>query len=161
MIDPATGLLISSYTLDGHRLDGPEGSSIWASAHALALVDPAFARDQYARARRELGAGVVGFAWAREWPRGSPGGRDIDSGPIVPILDVSPGASGFALLGASAFADDDYLASLITTLDFAAFPVRAQGTQRYDASNQVGDAVLLYAISFGPLWARITRGGGV
>jgi hypothetical protein len=79
----------------------------------------------------------------------------------VPLLDVSPGSSGFALLGASAFSDDDYLASLITTLDFAAFPVRDGATLRYAASNQVGDAALLYALSFGPLWARVTRGGGV
>jgi hypothetical protein len=160
LVDPRTGVLVSSYTVSGRHMDGAEGSSIWVSAHALALVDPAFARDQYDRARRVLGAGFLGFGWAREWPRGQRGTHDIDSGPVVPILEASPGSSGLALLGASAFGDDDYLASLITTLDFAAFPVRAGGALRYAASNQVGDAALLYALSFGPLWARVTRGGG-
>lgn len=160
LVDPATGLLVSSYTVEGKPLDGPEGSSVWMSAHALLLVDPAFARDQYARAKAHLGADFLGFGWAREWPRVRPGVRDIDSGPIVPLLDASPGSSGFALLGASAFADHGWLASLTTTLDFAAFPTRRDGTLRYAASNQVGDAVLLYALSFGPLWDRVQQGGG-
>src|SRR5579859_3941848 len=47
LVDPATGLLVSSFTVSGRQLDGPEGSSIWVVSHALLLVDPAFARDQY------------------------------------------------------------------------------------------------------------------
>jgi hypothetical protein len=160
LIDPATGLLISSYTVDGRRMEGPEGSSIWVSTHALKLVDPAFARDQYERARRALGAGVLGFAWAREWPAGPNGAADVDSGPIMPIVEASAGASGLALIGASSFGDDRYLTGLLTTLDFAAFPVREGSGLRYAASNQVGDATLLYALTFGPLWERAMRGGG-
>src|SRR5437868_7810345 len=124
LVDPDTGLLVSSFTVDGRHMDGPEGSSIWVAAHALLLVDPAFAKDQYDRARRYLGVDFLGFGWAREWPRGAPDRPDIDSGPIVPILDVSPGSSGLAFLGAKAFGDDRYWRRLLTTLDFAALPVR-------------------------------------
>jgi hypothetical protein len=155
LIDPETGLLASSYTYRGVVKDGPEGSTLWMSAHNLLLIDEAFARDQYARARRELGAEVFGFAYAREWPRLRRGPADIDSGPIVPLLDVSPGSSGLALLGASAFDDRPFLEGLFTTLGFAAFPEERDGALRFRASNALGDAVMLEAAVFGPVWDRV------
>src|SRR5262249_45104204 len=154
LTDARTGLLVSSYTLDGHVLDGPEGSTLWMTIHCLALVDEPFARDQYERARRELGAGLLGFGWAREWPRSWQGGRDVDSGPVVPLLDVSAGSSGLAFVAASTFDDRVLLSKLRTTLDFAAFPVDDGHGARYAASNQVGDAVLLYSMLLGPAWER-------
>jgi hypothetical protein len=63
-----TGLLVSSFTTDGTHLDGPEGSSIWMAVHCLRLVDENFARDQYERARKQLGRELCGFAWSRECP---------------------------------------------------------------------------------------------
>src|SRR5262245_22903698 len=63
LLHPETGLLVSSFTTDGAHLDGPEGSSIWMTAHALRLIDEEFARDQYRRARKELGRELMGFAW--------------------------------------------------------------------------------------------------
>ncbi|MFC1706818.1 hypothetical protein ACFL59_08360 [Planctomycetota bacterium] len=156
---PETGLLVSSCTVDGTHLDGPEGSSIWMVSHCLQLVDPELAAAQYARARRELGATVCGFGYAREWPASWRGPTDIDSGPIVPVLDVSAGSSGMALVAAAAFDDGEYLRSLVATLNFAAFPTVNEGGLRFCASNQVGDAVLLYALESGPLWKKVTRDG--
>jgi hypothetical protein len=149
-----TGLLISSYTSDGTPKDGPEGSTIWMVAHCLQLVDGELARDQYERARRELGRTLCGFGYAREWPASWRGPMDVDSGPIVPVLNISAGSSGMAFIGASAFGDEAFLSSLAATLDFAAFPALRQGQLRYCASNQVGDAALLYATVLGPLWER-------
>jgi hypothetical protein len=154
LVHPQTGLLVSSFTTDGTPMDGPEGSSIWLVAHCLQVLDPAFARDQYDRARRELGQSHCGFGSAREWPVKWRGPADIDSGPIIPGLNISAGSSGLALVGAASFGDDEYLASLAATLDFAAFPKRTQGELKYCASNQVGDAVMLYAAVLGPLWAK-------
>jgi hypothetical protein len=153
LVDPATGLLVSSYTWDGKVLDGPEGSSIWMSAHNLLVIDESFARDQYARARSELGTSFLGFGWAREWPRGVPARPDVDSGPIIPGLEASAGSSGLALLGASAFGDRVWLGELLSSLELAGFPDERTG--RYRMSNDVGDAVLLYALSAGPLWQRV------
>jgi hypothetical protein len=152
LVEPKTGLLVSSYTWDGKVLDGPEGSSLWMSAHNLLFIDEDFARDQYMRARRELGASFLGFGWAREWPAGVPERPDVDSGPIVPVLGASAGSSGLALLGASAFADERWLGALLASLELAGFPDDAG---HYRASNDVGDAVLFYALSFGPLWHRV------
>jgi hypothetical protein len=158
LVHRETGLLVSSFTTDGTPLDGPEGSSLWLVAHCLQVLDPEFARDQYGRARRELGQNHCGFGSAREWPMSWHGPADIDSGPIIPGLNISAGSSGLALVGAASFGDDAYLDSLVATLDFAAFPERSAGELRYCASNQVGDAVMLYAAVLGPLWEKVEAG---
>lgn len=147
----AKGMLISSYTRDGKVLDGAEGSSIWMSAHNLLVIDPDFARAQYTRARAELGRTLFGFGWAREWPGDAEARVDVDSGPIVPLLDASAGSSGMALLGASTFGDDEYFRALLASLELAGFPKDG----RYQASNAVGDAVLFYALEFGPLFEKV------
>lgn len=155
LVDQQTGILISSYKLSGDRLDGPEGSSIWLSAHMLSLVDEDFAKDQYARARKELSRSILGFGYAREWPVSKRGPMDVDSGPVIPGLDVSGGSSGLAFVAASAFGDEAYLKELMTTLDFAAFPSKVGDGLQYSASNQVGDAVLFYSMSLGPAWSAV------
>jgi hypothetical protein len=158
LVDARTGLLVSSFTYGGEPLDGPEGSSIFMVAHCLALVDPAFARDQWERARRELFREALGFGWAAEWPASWRGALDVDSGPVVPLLDVSAGASGMAFLGAATFGDRAALDALATTLRFAAFPTWRGEALRFCASNQVGDAVLLYSAVMGPLWEKVEHG---
>src|SRR6185437_13014071 len=121
-------------------------------------VDPAFAEDQYRRAKKELGRTVLGFGYAREWPASRPGATDVDSGPIVPGLDVSAGSSGLAFVGAGSFGDREYLEALLATLDLAAFPTEKDGRLRYCASNQVGDSIVLYGLSIGPLWQALVEG---
>jgi hypothetical protein len=158
LVDPKSGLLISSFNTDGTPLDGPEGSSIWMVAHSLQLLDEDFARDQYQRARKELGKITLGFGYAHEWPKSWKGETDIDSGPIIPEFEISAGSSGMAFIGASTFADDKFLTSLAATLDFAGFPSRMHGRLKYCASNQVGDAALLYAATLGPLWQKVKTG---
>jgi len=154
LIDPTTGMLVSSYSLDGHVGDGPEGSSIFMAAHDLLLLDPALARDQYRRARRTLGRTVLGFGYAQEWPDRR-ARDDVDSGPTVPGLAANAGASGLAVLGAAAFGDTAYLGALLASLNMAAFPAHdSAGGVSFQASNPVGDAVVLYALVQGPLWQR-------
>lgn len=158
LVDPKTGLLITSFETGGTPLDGPEGSTIWMVAHSLQLLDEDFARDQYQRARKELGAITLGFGYAHEWPKTWKGPADVDSGPIIPGFEISAGSSGMALIGASAFDDREFLQSLAATLEFAAFPSRTGGRLKYCASNQVGDAALLYAATLGPLWQKVRAG---
>jgi len=155
LIDLDTGILVSSFSLQGHHQDGPEGSSIWAVVHWLQLIDEGFASDQYRAAKAALAGGVLGFGYSREWPESWRGPEDIDSGPVVPVLGASASASGLAFLGARSFGDTSYFAALLASLDFAGFPTRRDGTLRYAASNQVGDAVVLYAAVLGPLWQKV------
>jgi hypothetical protein len=60
-----------------------------------------------------------------------------------------------AILGAAAFDDEALQEGLFRALDFAAFPMSEDNQLRYGASNQVGDAVLLYGLVQGPLWDRL------
>ena len=155
LVEPKTGILISAFAVDGTPAPcgfGPEGSTIWMASHMLQLVDKDFANDQYRRARHELGRSFLGFGYSREWPAGSEGSMDVDSGPVIPVFGASLSASGLAILAAAVFDDNEYLQTLLTSLEFAGFPVRNNGKLRYQASNQVGDAVLLYAMMEGPLW---------
>ncbi len=157
LVHKETGLLVSSFQTDGTPLDGPEGSTIWMVAHCLQVVDEAFARDQYKRARKELGRIVLGFGYGTEWPSSWHGPQDIDSGMIIPVVQVSAGSSGMAFMAASTFHDWEFLQALNATLDMAAFPSRKNGQLKYCASNQVGDAALLYASVLGPLWERVGK----
>ena len=158
LVDPSSGLLISTYTVDGTPTIGPEGSSLWMVAHCLQLIDEPFARDQYERTRRELGHTTLGFGYAGEWPAAWKGPADINSGPTIPFFDISAGSSGMAFIGASAFGDEAFLASLNTTIDFAGFPSQTKGALKYCASNPVGDAALLYAATLGPVWEKVKEG---
>jgi hypothetical protein len=157
LIHEKTGLLVSSYSTEGLVLDGPEGSTIWMVVHCLQVLDDAFARDQYQRARKELGRVLLGFGYGTEWPASWQGPRDVDSGMVIPGLGVSAGSSGMAFMAASTFGDWNFLQALNSTLDMAAFPARRNGQLKYCASNQVGDAALLYASVLGPLWERTNQ----
>lgn len=155
LVHAESGLLVSSFTQGGRWLDGPEGSTIWMVAHNLKLVDEAFARDQYDRARQLLACNALGFSYAREWPASWRNQADVDSGPIIPVVDASAGSSGTAFIGAGAFDDRPLISGLLTSLNFAGFPEKDANGLRYNASNQVGDAVLLYALVQGPLWEKV------
>jgi len=150
-----TGIIISEYTPAGLHMDGPEGSSIWMVSHCLSLLDEPFARDQFLRGRKQLYRRTLGFGYCREWPESCKGDVDVDSGPIVPLIDASAGASGMAFLAAATFEDHEMLAGLLTSLNYGAFPVERNGRLRYCASNQVGDAVMLYSMTMGPLWREV------
>ncbi len=155
LLDRRTGILVSTYTLTGGTIYGPEGSTIWMASHCLQLVDEEFAADQYSRAKAALGRQLLGFGYARKWPASADGPPDVDSGPVVPVLGMSAGSSGLAFLGASSFHDESYLSSLLASIQLAGFPSVRDGGLRYCASNQVGDAVLLYAAVQGPIWERV------
>ena len=158
LIDADTGMIVSATDWDGRVVQGPEGSTIWMTAHMLRLVDPDFARQQYTLARTLLGCAPLGFGYAREWRWGHSGHADVDSGPIVPLLGASPSSSGMAILAARSFGDLAFAAALDASLALAAGPHEADGKLVYRASNAVGDAVILAGLSTGPLWDAV--GGG-
>lgn len=159
LVDAKTGLLVSSFRWDGAWLDGPEGSSIFMAAQNLLLWDDAFARDQWTRAKSALVFDVAGFSLAREWPRAGDSAMDVDSGPVIPLLDASPGASGLAVLGAAAFGDETTKRGLLRSLRFAAFPERTKSGMRFAGASAMGDAVVDYALHVGPLWDKALHAG--
>jgi hypothetical protein len=156
LTDRDTGMLVSDYNLSGRFRDGPEGSSIWLSATMLRVVDEPFARAQYQLAKKHLAHSIAGFGLAREWPQGVHGHTDIDSGIQLPLVEASPSSSGFALVAAATFEDKELLTRLLASLDYAGFPERDATGLTYSAGNEMGDAVLLYALTQGPAWDRLS-----
>ena len=154
LVDERTGLLASSFSYDGRIKDGPEGSTIWLVSALLRQLDPEFAADQYRRAQRELARSLLGFAWAREWPASWPSGEDVDSGPTVPIVGANAGSSGLLVVAAGAFGDEKQLRRLLASLELAGFPIDDASGRRYAAGNELADAVILYGLVQGPLWAQ-------
>jgi hypothetical protein len=127
-------------------------------AHNLILWDEPFARDQYERAKTQLTFETLGFALAREWPIGTANREDIDSGPFIPLVNASPGASGMALLGAAAFGDTQLLRHLQRSLNLAAVPLTtADGGLSYAAAGPMGNAVVLHALTMGPLFNQVRQ----
>lgn len=154
LIDTKTGLLRSAFTLDGSPVNsakGPEGSSIWMACHMLQFIDEPFAEEQYKTACKELMGNVFGFGYSREWPVGSRGNTDIDSGPVVPVFNASPSASGLALIAASAFKDRENFNRLTRSLNTFAFPTETDDRLYYQLSNELGDVVILYGLTAGPI----------
>lgn len=155
LVDSQTGILFSSYSLDGRPIDGPEGSTIWMAGHCLQIVDEEFAQDQYNLAVKELARDILGFGFAREWPASWKGPLDIDSGPVVPVVRASPSSSGLAFVAAGSFDDEEFLKGLFASLRLGGFEKKQNGTIGFYACNQVGEAVLLYSMALGPMWQKV------
>lgn len=103
-LDPRTELIV-------HRIDGETGQMlIPARASSLVYIlsflpelDAEFARDQYAKYRRLYVQDWLGYLPVREYPWGTPGGGDVDTGPL--ILGISPSATVVSIAAARANRD--------------------------------------------------------
>lgn len=142
--DRATGLLAHQVLADGAPRGGPRGSSqTIIQAFWPLLTDD---RTDWSRFRDLFVVNEAGFVGVREYPVGSTGQPDVDSGPL--ILGISLSASAVGLAAARANGD----AALAETLDREAesfgFPWDWNG-ERWYAFGQlpVGDAFLVWARS--------------
>jgi hypothetical protein len=98
-LDPATGLIV-------HKIDGRTGDSELASRAStqvyihslLPELDPDFAREQYAKFRREFVVDWCGYLPVREYPIGVSGTGDVDSGPL--LFGISPSATTVSIAAA-------------------------------------------------------------
>ncbi|GAA4251902.1 hypothetical protein GCM10022255_046340 [Dactylosporangium darangshiense] len=145
-LDPATGLL--PHVTDpstGRPLQGARASSQSVIARFLPDVDPAFAREQYLRFRELFVARPLGIGPAvREYPKGTDGPADVDSGPLP--LGVSLSAT-VVTIGAARVEGDDALASALSSYgELAGVPLPTWHTKRYALGLMpVGDAFLVWA----------------
>ncbi|MEZ4241071.1 MAG: hypothetical protein R3F59_33900 [Myxococcota bacterium] len=157
LIEPDSGLLGSEYSWSGAPQDGPEGSSVWLVAVNLRLLDPALAEQQYTAAREALVRDVAGLGYAREWGPGWHGPVDVDSGPLVPILQASPSSSGFALMAAHAFGDAPTYRRLTRALGAADVVTALDPRLAALAANPMGDVIVLHGLPYGPREAVAAR----
>lgn len=143
--DPATGLLPHEVDADGRPLAGPRGSSQALIQAFWPDLSPAAASDWDAF-RRTFVTTRLGLVGVLEYPTGTDGPPDVDSGPLV--LGVSASASAVALAAARANGDRALAATLDREAELLGIPVQWNGARRYAAGLvPIGDAFLVWARS--------------
>jgi hypothetical protein len=144
--DRATGLLPHKLGADGTVVEGPRGSS-----QALLLsfepdVDPALAAQDYRRFVSTFVVRRIGLVGVREFPAGTKGDPDQDSGPL--LLGVSASASAVALAAALRQRDGRLADGLNAEAELFGLPITWDGGRRYGLGTlPVGDAFLAWTRS--------------
>jgi hypothetical protein len=145
-LDPGTGLLPHRVDPDtGAPAEVARGTSQSMITRFLLEVDAGFARQQYLRFRSLFVARPLGLGPAvREYPRGTDGAGDVDSGPLV--LGASLSAT-VVTIGAARVQGDDALATALAGYgEVAGLPVSTPWTKRYGFGLvPVGDAFIAWS----------------
>jgi len=149
-LDPNTGLL-------PHRIDAQAGTlrgGVRASSLVMALsflgeLDADFAHEQYARFRARYAQPVLDFVLLREYPQGTTGPGDVDSGPL--LGDISPISSGVALATARINGDEETFERLIQLSEVVGLPITLGGRKWFSLGLlPVGDAFLAWGKTIVP-----------
>jgi hypothetical protein len=151
-LDPATGLMPHTADVDtGAPTAGARGSSQSIIQRFLPEIDTAFARDQYLTFRTKFLSRPLGLGPAiREYPHGTSGPADVDSGPLP--LGISFSASVVTLGAARIQGDRSLAAGLANFGEVLGVPLDTLHTRRYALGLlPIGDAFLAWSKSARPL----------
>lgn len=141
-IDPRTGLLIQAASaVTGRWLDAPRGSGSALGAYLVSFADPELARALHGAVHRQLTAAPLGLGMVREYPDGTVGHGDIDSGPLLFGYGVS--ASGFSLGSARAAGDSQHFASIFRTADLFGALRSKDRSREFTTGGPLGNAIML------------------
>lgn len=145
------GLLPHQVDAQGNGIDGPRATSQSVINHFLAKVDQDFGREQYKRFRDRFVTHPLGLGPAvREYPRGTDGAGDVDSGPLV--LGVSLSATVVTLGAARVQHDHELAAALHHEGELVGVPLNGLKTKRYAFGVlPVADAFLIWSQTARPV----------
>ncbi|GAA2604340.1 hypothetical protein [Paractinoplanes durhamensis] len=150
-LDPATGLMPHTADVDtGLPTAGARGTSQSIIQRFLPEIDPEFGRAQYLRFRDTFLARPLGLGPAvREYPRGTDGPADVDSGPLP--LGISLSAT-VVTVGAAKVQGDEPLADALANFgEVLGVPIDTWHTRRYAFGLvPIGDAFLAWSKSARP-----------
>lgn len=144
-LDPATGLLPHEVSYrTGEVLEGTRGSSQVLILRLLHEIDTTFAKQQYRRFKRHFLTTRGGLPGVREYPRGTEGTGDIDSGPVV--FDIGAAATIVGVGTTQIYGDRVFSQALQQTIEALGFPLSLQGKKRYlNGFFPIGDAFLVWS----------------
>ncbi|WP_428961867.1 hypothetical protein [Micromonospora fluostatini] len=145
-LDPTTGLMPHRVDpVTGEPVEVARGTSQSMIHRFLVDVDPDFAREQYLRFRDRFVVSPLRLGPAvREYPVGTSGAGDVDSGPL--LLGVSLSATVVTLGAAQARGDDRLARGLANYGELAGLPLDTPWTKRYAfGAMPIGDAFLAWA----------------
>ncbi|MFI5711569.1 hypothetical protein [Kribbella sp. NPDC051620] len=156
-LDPATGLMPHQVTPVS---TGARGTSQTLIHRFLLEIDPGFARSQYEMFREKF---VTGLGPAiREFPEGTDGSGDVDSGPLLFGVSLSATTVG---LGAARVQHDPLAGVLAREGELLGVPVSGLHTKRYALGLMpIGDAFVVWSATARPFAAQqqpeLTKGFG-
>ena len=129
-ISPEQPLIPHSYDVEsGRPSEAARGSSQVLMLNLLWDVDSVFARSQYAVFRQQFLAYQLGLPGIREYPQGTLGMGDVDSGPVV--LGVGGTASVVGIRAAAQYGDWYLWAGLRSGVEALLLPQRSGGEKQY------------------------------
>jgi len=139
-LDPVTGLVPHAANRPGAR-----GSSSALMAAFWPDIDRDFAQAQYQKLREQFPGALFGvLAAAREYPRGTEGAADVDSGPI--ISGVSGPATIVMIAAARSNGDVETALSLRRASEALGLPFEWAGRRRYGFGLlPIGEAFLAWS----------------
>ncbi|WP_033345221.1 hypothetical protein [Catenuloplanes japonicus] len=152
-LDPATGLMPHTAS---PAVSGARGTSQAIIQRFLVDVDPVFAREQYLLFRTQFLDRPLGLGPAvREYPHGTDGPADVDSGPLP--LGISLSTTVVALGAAQVHGDTSLAAGFASFGEFAGLPFDTFTTKRYaGGAVPIGDAFLAWSKTARPWTADTT-----
>jgi len=144
-VDARSGLLFQSVDAGSGKSLGPARASGTAIAvYFLSFIDDPAARRLFGAVSNQR-ASSWGFGGIHEYPSGTSGSGDIDSGPL--FFGVSASASAFALAGARLYGDDALMIELLRTASLAGLPVETDGRLRFVTGGGLGNSIVLAALT--------------
>lgn len=148
-VDPETGLVYQFLSpRTGRPRGSPRGSGTALAVYGFSFVDADLSRDLMDALREEAWAPVGPLGAVREYPRGTDGPGDVDSGPVILGRGVSP--TGFALSGARIHGDGPRFRALARTATMFGLPLPMRGGLWHVTGGGLGNAILLAMITAGP-----------
>ena len=158
-VEPSSGLLVqSASSATGKPHDKARASGTALAAYFLGIAGLPLGNELYESTKHCCARSLFGFGAVREYPRGSNGNGDIDSGPIIFGLGVS--STGF-LIGASRQNQDraTYLA-LARTAHFFGMPSSSATGWGYQSGGPIGDAIMFAMMTADQTGGQARRGLG-
>ncbi len=148
-LDPHTGLIPHMvHPLSGEALEGARGCSQSLMLRFLAEIDPEFALAQYRLYLEHFATELMGMPCIREYPHGTEGSGDIDSGPV--ILGVGSAATIVSLAAARCLGDSARALAYRQSFEALGFPMTFNNRKRYAfGAMAIGDAFLA--------WCKLTK----
>ncbi|PEG60404.1 hypothetical protein H5U98_13825 [Mycolicibacterium boenickei] len=158
--DPGTGLLPHQVDDRGHAVTGPRGSSqaiiqtFWPAVRDVVGVED----DQWQRFSGRFVTTRAGLVGILEYPSGTGGHGDIDSGPL--IFGVSLSASAVGLAAARANGDHDLSGRLTRQVELIGLPVGWRTTRYLFGVLPVADAFIVWARTVPVTETALDQGSG-
>ena len=140
-IDPQSGLLYQAFnSRTDEPYDTPRGSGTTLGLYMLSYMDMNLSRELYEAVEKQLFQTICGFGFMREYPFGQSGAGDIDSGPVIFGLGLSP--TGFAISGARIHGSPATFRALYASAHAAGAPLQHDDTFYFVTGASLGDAIL-------------------